>query len=562
MNFRYIYWLLLPFVFTNCARQTSPTGGPKDSIPPTLIKHLAIPKTDQTNFKGNELLLPFSEMVILNNPKEQVIITPSIGKDYEIAVKKNKVIITLETPLKDSTTYTFNFREAVQDITEKNPAKNLQIAFSTGAYIDSLSIEGNVYDMLTGKPLEDVTIAAQPKNDTFNLFKHPSTYFTKSDSKGNYIISHLKPGIYYLFAIDDKNKNLVADSRNESYGFLSDSISLASNQHHLNVGLVKLDSRPLKISSARPYNTYFTIRFTKGLERFKLLATDSSDLSFSYGADQSNIQIYNTLSARDSLLINIQATDSIQNKLDTSLYVKFNQRDVDPEKFSHSIKNYTLLADKGKLEAEVTFSKPLKEVNFDSLFFKVDSLTTITFKPEDLTYDEPTRLLKINKTIDRSLYKQVTQQQRPSDKVRDTVRSQEPKQLNILYLGAGAFISIENDSTAPSSQTINPYHTSDLSVVLFQVKTNEPHFIVQLLDKDNKVVQQSRNTYKSSFEDLQPAEYQLRIIQDKNNNGKWDPGNYFLKTEPEKIKYYANEKGVRSFNLKTNWELGPLLITY
>src|SRR5688572_27951490 len=106
------YFIVLLFA-SSCAKQTSPTGGPKDTIPPVLVS--VIPQREAINFEGQSMELEFSETVITNNPKEQLIITPSIGKEFDVKAKKKKVVINFESELADSTTYTFNFRDAVQD---------------------------------------------------------------------------------------------------------------------------------------------------------------------------------------------------------------------------------------------------------------------------------------------------------------------------------------------------------------------------------------------------------------------------------------------------------------
>src|SRR5687768_9267658 len=104
MTFRKnLHWFIYALFTISCAKQSSPTGGPKDTIPPTLIK--VIPKNEATNFKGKSIEMLFSEMVVLNNPKEQLIITPSIGKDFELKTKKASVVLDLNSELEDSTTY-------------------------------------------------------------------------------------------------------------------------------------------------------------------------------------------------------------------------------------------------------------------------------------------------------------------------------------------------------------------------------------------------------------------------------------------------------------------------
>ena len=109
-----LHWFLYILFLFSCARQSSPTGGPKDTIPPVLIR--AIPSNEAINFKSKEIELMFSEDVILNSPKEQLIVTPNIGKEYKITNRRNIIRLEFAEPLLDSTTYTFSFRETVQDI--------------------------------------------------------------------------------------------------------------------------------------------------------------------------------------------------------------------------------------------------------------------------------------------------------------------------------------------------------------------------------------------------------------------------------------------------------------
>ncbi|MDH5597489.1 MAG: Ig-like domain-containing protein, partial [Cyclobacteriaceae bacterium] len=123
-----------------CANISSPSGGPKDTIPPIVIRTL--PENKQLNFKGQEIVLEFDELINADKLKSELSITPTYSGKYTHIVKKNKVTIKLEDPLEDSTTYTFTFNNSIVDITEKQPAENLILAFSTTDYIDSLHITG------------------------------------------------------------------------------------------------------------------------------------------------------------------------------------------------------------------------------------------------------------------------------------------------------------------------------------------------------------------------------------------------------------------------------------
>jgi len=551
-----LHWLVYFAFILSCARQTAPTGGPKDTIPPRLVR--SNPANQQINFHDNKLALTFSEFVQLNKPKEQLIITPSIGKDYKVTAKRQLVEVTWDRPLDDSTTYTFNFRDAVQDMTEKNPAKKLRIAVSTGSYIDSLSIQGTTVSLLDETTIKDATVALQPYSDTFSIFKHSPTYFTKADDKGNYKLENLKSGTYLIYAWMDQNKNLTVDSKSERYGFLADSVLLTSNLKKVDLGLIKLDARPLTMTSARPYNTYFNIRNSKNIANIHLKAVDTTKLSYALSSDPSIAILYNTFPEKDSLQIHISLTDSIQQRFDTTVYAKFNKQRVTPEKFKASLLNNIMLADEGVIEASFKFSKPVMSINFDSLYFDADSLHRFQFNRSDIKYDTTQLIIHLKHNFDKALYKKSEPQ--PTEAA--IPKQPTIKRLNLLKIGKGAFISIENDSSAQMDQKVTPHYFEDLGVIIAQVNTENKNVIIQLLDTKKNVLQQAIHKTQYTFNNLSPGDYLLRVIIDSNNNGKWDPGNYFLRQEPEKVLYYKNEKQTKEIKLKANFELGPLLITY
>jgi uncharacterized protein (DUF2141 family) len=559
-RFGFGYCTLISLILlASCARQTTPTGGPKDTIPPTLLN--SIPKHGQTNFQGSTITLTFDEFVALNNPREQLIITPDLGKPVDAKTKKNQVILSLEDNLLDNTTYSINFRDAVQDITEKNPASMLKIAFSTGTYIDSLSIEGKVSDALTTKEIKDATVALF-QTDTFDIFFHRPTYITKTDKVGAFKIENLKPGTYFIYAFEDKNKNLIVDSKTESYGFLPDTIHLKENLRGYQIPLVRLDSRRLDLTSARPSNTFFNIKTSKGLTDYRLTTPDDEFLISSFGEDQANIRVYNTFDDRDSVLVHFTARDSIQNTLDTTLYVKFQERTTRPEAFQVELQAVDVLGTKGTISARLHFNKPVLSVNFDSLYYRLDSINTIPFSQDDLQWDSIRNNLQINKDFDKKL---LPNTQTPSAQQRQTFSSPASRSSKTttgpqFYIGTAAFVSIERDSSKKITQAVSPSKLEETGVLLIEVQTLAPHFIVQLLNKEFAPISNRRNTKKFNFEDLKPGEYQIRLVIDRNNNGIWDPGNYFYNEPPEKIIFYRNEKNLPVVNLKANWELGPLLI--
>lgn len=587
----------LVLLVNSCARQSSPTGGPKDTIPPILIN--SIPRQNQINYKDKTITLNFNEMIIAANPKEQIIIAPTTSNEYEVTTRKKSIILKFEEPLKDSVTYSINFRDAVQDITEKNPALNLQLAFSTGSYIDSLTIRGVVYNQLTGATPKEATVAIHQQNDTISILKHKPGYLTKTDKNGRFILKNLKPGTYTIYALEDKNRNLIADTRTESYAFKSKPITLPDTSV-VTLGLIRLDARPLKMTSARPYNNYFNIKTGKNIDRFTVTATQPADtIISSFGEDRANVRIYNTFES-DSTLVKFSATDSLGNQLDSTLYIKFNTREVKPEKYSATQDKATLIQEKGELELTFKFNKPTFNINQDSLLFVIDSTHVVELGTGTFLWNNMTNQLTITKKIDPAWLKPAptpTNQRPPTTKppadrqpqttpnqqaphALDTTQRQAPAQQpaarkpatpvkpkqqlkNQLIVGKGTFISIDQDTMPKLQKEIKPIPAEDLGIILAEVQTAAQHYLVQLLDKDFNVIKQVEDSKKIRWEDITPGDYRIRLVIDNNANKKWDPGNYLKNEEPEAVFFYLNPKAnpPNTTHVKANWEVGPLLIT-
>lgn len=561
-------FVALALIVTSCARQSSPTGGPKDTIPPVLIN--SIPGPNQTNFKDKTIELEFDEMIIVTNPKEQIIIAPTSNNTYEVTARKRSILLKFDEPLQDSVTYSINFRDAVQDITEKNPVKNLQLAFSTGSYIDSLTISGQVLYQLTGAIPKEATVAIHQANDTLSIFKHKPNYLTKTDNKGFFQLKNLKPGRYTIYAIDDRNRNLVADTRNEYYAFKTNTLVLPQDSTPITLGLVKLDARPLKITSARPYGNYFNIKTGKNLDRFITKLAESPDTVISsFGEDRANIRIYDTFDA-DSVLVNFTAIDSLGQQLDSGIYVKFNTRETKPDKYTVSQDKATLLEERGDLDITFKFNKPTFSFNQDSLLFVIDSTRVIPLSTGTFSWNRQTNELRITKKIDPALLKP-TPAPKPGDLKNNIERqpkatgTEKPKPIlkNQLIVGKGTFISIDQDTAPKIQKEIRPVKTEDLGIILAEVRTTAPHFILQLLDKDYHILRETVDNKKIRWDNLPSSDYRIRLVIDTNQNRKWDPGNYLKKEEPEQVFFYLNEKSnpPNTTHLKANWEVGPLLIT-
>jgi uncharacterized protein (DUF2141 family) len=545
MKFSKVILLLTPIVLTGCASVTTPTGGPKDEAPPELVE--SNPANGQKNFKGQSIELTFNEDLKLKDPKEEILITPSPGKNNSFTVKKNKVIIEPENPWEENTTYSINFREGIQDITEGNPAENLRLAFSTGETIDSLSVEGNVAFTFSEKVPEKITVALY-QSDTFNIFNHTPTYFTKINKEGFFSIQNLKRGYYYIYAFDDKNKNLKVESKTEKFGFTSSPILLTENKDSLKINLIMVDARPPAITSIRHTTETSLIRINKNADSIRISLADKSKALATFGDTKNELIFYHDFENTDSLKVDLFIRDSVQQQLDTIFYIKRTETKVAKEGFSlkEISSNYNLQTKNFK--HEISFNKPIAEINTDSIYIKIDSLTTINFSDKDLKIDTLNHKVSIETKIEI-----IEEEQSEKSKKKDKP---------YLRIGKGAIISYQSDSSKSITKEITILKEDDTGLVTGSIETKEENFIIQLLTTNDVLIQELRNQKNFSIKFLKPDTYKVRIIIDTNGNGKWDAGNFLQKIEPEKIIYFKSEENKYTFPIRANWEYGPLVIKF
>ncbi|MES2649686.1 MAG: Ig-like domain-containing protein [Bacteroidota bacterium] len=197
-----IYLLLLTLVFTSCANIQSPMGGPKDSLPPKLIK--VEPAENSTNVQGSVVRFSFDEYISLQNLNENLIINPPAEKFPIIVSKLRNLSVKLLDTLQPNTTYSINFGNAVVDVNEGNPLRNFNYAFSTGPYIDSLEITGSLLDAETGLPDSTQLIILHVSETDSAVAKKKPRFVTRPNGRGVFRFDHLPAGNFYIFALKDE----------------------------------------------------------------------------------------------------------------------------------------------------------------------------------------------------------------------------------------------------------------------------------------------------------------------------------------------------------------------
>ena len=210
----------LILLLSDCAKIGSPTGGPRDEDPPKLVE--SEPENYSLNFEGNEIEITFDEYIRLNNINQELVISPPIGENPDVRLKNKSILINLMgTELKENTTYTLNFGMAIEDNNEGNELPNFEFVFSTGDYLDSLAVYGQVLEAFSLQPPEEpMTVMLYDTLSDSIVYREPPIYIGKTDEEGYFRIQNIRPDTFKLFALKDMNYNLLFDIPNEPVAFL------------------------------------------------------------------------------------------------------------------------------------------------------------------------------------------------------------------------------------------------------------------------------------------------------------------------------------------------------
>jgi uncharacterized protein (DUF2141 family) len=567
---RYLFSLfiissIIIYFLTECASITPPGGGPRDTIPPVLIK--SIPENKSLHFSGNSIRLIYDEYLKIDNLLKQLIITPIIQDDYDQKIRRNSIELTFSEVFRDSTTFTFNFQDAIQDITEGNVTLDNVLAFSTGDYIDSLYINGRVNHIFTDKPMEGCTVCLYNLGDTLNIFNSQPIYLTKTNKEGKYLIENIKNGTYRLYVYNDANSNLICDMPREMFGFTSDTIYLNENIDSVFLKMQYLDMRDIKIQRADPAGPYYEIKINKNIVDYTVQAIDTSQkLYHNFGEDKKTIRFYDNLYSNDSIKYIFTAVDSLDNEYTDTLYLKFIESKRDKNAFEISLNpdNNSKITDEFK--GVFNFNKPITFIRFDSMYFKYDS---VTFQSLNDTTNYVLNERKDVFTFDIDLFfseyiasiiKADTISNRLSPNstgVRQKSSSNPNRNKLIFHVGKGAFISADQDSSTSFNRNYQLLRPEDYGIIKGNVLTEFNSFSIQLMKGGKEVVNEIYNQKAYEFINVEPGQYTIRVIIDNNGNGKWDPGNIFDNIEPEDVFFYPEE-----LTLRPNWELTDIDLSF
>ena len=171
---------------SSCANEAPPTGGKKDIKPPR-VKY-STPGNKAINFKGNQIKIRFDEYIVQSLDPSEIIVSPPLPKNPKYLVNGKTLVVRLPDSLKDSTTYTINFGDAIKDNNENNILKNFTFVFATGSNLDSASLSGYIINIKEPTKTEDFIAALYPADSVDGILKNKPYYFAQTDKTGSFKI--------------------------------------------------------------------------------------------------------------------------------------------------------------------------------------------------------------------------------------------------------------------------------------------------------------------------------------------------------------------------------------
>ena len=591
--------VVLMLLLASCAnRGQGPQGGPRDTIPPVVVKEDPLNGTLQ--FTGKEVVVQFDEYIQLDDVQKNVLISPPQQNTPEVKAIGKKVSVVFQEDLQDSTTYTIDFGAAICDYNEKTPLYGYVFSFSTGDHIDSLAISGCVYDASTLNPVSAMLVGIHRNHGDSALSTLPFARVTRTNEEGIFTIHNIQPGTYRLYALNDISRDFLyqpgeglafADSLitpsfevkmhsdtlwRDTLGvdaetgdtlftrlpdsihthlvthFYPDSLLLwyfeEAKQRHYFQGVHREEQHAFTLIFSAPQDTFPLIRALRPSE-VDSLKNDSAWVDF---LDYSMLQVSKkqdtiTYWLTDSLAIGMDSIYlEMQYKVTDSLYNLVPQTDT-----VLAVYRRPRMSEKAReaIEKKKRERKLELKLNTSTSFEIYDTLRITSAFPIDSIHDT---LFHLTQKID-TIYQPIPFRIEKKDSLAMTfylIASLQPEMTYRLKVDSAACRDIYgacNDSIQKNIKlkSKNDYSSLRVKMVHFDARAR-----IQLLNEKEEVIREVMATEEGvKLEYLAPTTFFLRLYIDENGDGQWTTGDWLLKRQPEPIYYYP-----KKLKLRANWD--------
>ncbi len=556
-----LWALCLTMLLTSCAQIVTPSGGPKDMAPPKVVKY--VPDSAKTFFSSSKITFTFNEFIRLYDINNQLIVSPPLEHKptFEVNDKSLTIAFNDDEVLKDSSTYLMLFGDAIQDNNEGNILNDFKYVFSTGSYIDSLSVNGQVLNAFTNEPEQGVLVMLYKNNDDSVVFNSMPNYFSKTAEDGSYIINNLKRGAYKIVALKDDNGNfkfdeeeLIAFSNTPVEAGKDSSISLSLFEEPVkNVYL-----KTFKHSAAGKID--FTFNRPDSALAIKVINNnvELGNSLWQWHEDYLNITYWYKNINTDSLWFEI----SINQEIIDSVGIKLIKPDTLQGKSA-----LILLGSPNKqkqlnlgTECSLLFSTPITGYNSTPPLLYKDSILLQSNKNK-FSFVGTNRIQELalvyikNDSSKGSAYDKVSH-----DANYNAFTQWDGKthyKIELLPKSIIDFFGNTNDSITIEFLTQKTEHYGNLSLEIM-LPPDSSSYIVQLINSKGDVIREHIIMKSSTlvYDYLNPEKYRVKLIYDINRNGKWDTGDYIKHRQAEKVLFNAEQISIReNWDIDLTWDL-------
>ena len=590
-------FFILLLLLSGCARMGQPDGGWYDDDPPKVIA--CDPADRQAGVKSKKVTITFDEFIKLEDATNKVIVSPPQLEMPEIKAQGKKIVVELKDSLKDNTTYTIDFGDAISDNNEGNPMGNFTYSFSTGAQIDTCEVSGNVIDASNLEPVKGIMVGLYRAEDPDSVFTtQPLMRISRTDSRGHFVIKGIAPGKYRACALQDADGNFMYSQKSEMIAFSHDTFEPVGKPD-IRQDTVWRDSLHIDSIMRVPYIHYYPDDIV--LKAFTCLQTDrylikterkdpeKFSFYFSYGdsrlpelrgldfdSDSAFVVEHTekmdtihywlrdtTLINRDTLTVEARymMTDSmgvLVSQTDTiSLLpkVSYEKRMKDKQK---EIEKWQKQIEKKKKRGEeydsVWREKPLEIAVTGGGNIAPDNNITMTLPTPIEKLD--TAKIHLYTKIDSLWYNAKMKIVPTKDVARSYTLMAEWREGSeySLEIDSAAVVDIYGKASSPVKQGVKVDENDKFSTLQLKISGNIPDtatVIVQLLNSSDAVTKEAKMTDGTAdFFYLKPGEYYVRAFIDNNGNGKWDTGDFYQNLQPEEVFYYS-----KKIECKEKWDL-------
>lgn len=510
-----IVFALVMIILQSCANPLPPSGGPRDTEGPLIVR--TIPNDRTIGFNEETIIIEFNEYVDRNKVLQSIHFTPTIA--YEASWSGRELELSFTEPLQSNKTYSLTIGTDYADYAGNRPSEAKTIIFSTGSKLDTGTISG----MIAGQSM-GVSVFLLSVNDTidsFNPTKSISMYKTQIGSNGQFTFSALSNGRYRIFAIQDLFKDGLYDIGTDGYAMSSRDITVPENiaPVMMNVSKPKDTTAPLAMQAFSQGSGFIEIRCSEimleqsiNASQFILVSNDGtmqqSRAAYSFPGRSTSIMIeHDTLMAIKEVRLNAeisQATDSSGNQcmdgLRSTELLNADIRSKTPNIYSLSVK-----------DSSVIDIMPFIELVF-SHSFESDIL------PARLTLRDGKGLipLSIRKVSDNHVSISTMQPLQPDawHTLRINTKGLKDKR-GALYADTSIILQLKS---------IDSRLFGSIKGEIRDKMKGGPYIISIKSDKGKTITRSIEQSGLFTVNDIPSASYTIQIFEDKNKDGEYDFG--------------------------------------